>query len=82
MSKLIDEARQFWRFWSVRLAIVAGVIAGAIVEHPDILTGLVTYVPGALRPAASVITGILVFALPTWLHRIDALIARGGAADE
>lgn len=69
MSKLIDEARQIWRFWSVRLAIVAGMIAGAIVEHPDILTGLVAYVPLTLRPAAAAIVGVVVFALPTWLHR-------------
>lgn len=71
MTKLIEEARLFWRFWSVRLAVVAGLIAGAIVEQPNILTGLVAYVPDALRPAVSAVTGIAVFALPTLLHRSD-----------
>ena len=71
MTKLIEEARQFWRFWTVRLALVAGVIAGAIVEQPGILTGLVAYVPVELRPAVSGLTGVVVFALPTLLHRFD-----------
>lgn len=81
--KLIEEARQFWRFWSVRLAIVAGVIAGAIVEQPDILAGLIAYVPGGLRPAVSVVTGILVFALPAWLHRRDhGMLQQGSVGNE
>ena len=49
--KLIEQARQFWRFWTVRLAVLAGVIAGAIVNQPSILTGLIAYVPLGLRPA-------------------------------
>ena len=51
--KLIEQARQFWRFWTVRLAVLAGVIAGAIVNQPSILTGLIAYVPLGLRPAAA-----------------------------
>lgn len=78
MTKLIEEVRQFWRFWSVRLAIVAGIVAGAIVEQPDILTGLVAYVPDELRPGASALTGVIVFALPTLLHRSERA-KEGGA---
>ncbi|RSU73168.1 hypothetical protein BRX37_16575 [Sphingomonas sp. S-NIH.Pt3_0716] len=78
MRNLIEEVRQFWRFWSVRLAIVAGVIAGAIVEQPEILTGLIAYVPMALRPAASAVIGAAVFLLPTLLHRHER--KTGGAA--
>ena len=63
--KLIDEARQFWRWWSVRLAAVAGLIAGYLTANPTALSGLVTYVPEDWRPLASLLVGLLVFAVPT-----------------
>lgn len=78
MRKLIEEVRHIWRLWSVRLAILAGILAGAIVEQPAILTGLIAYVPISLRPAASAMTGIAVFALPTLLHRHERV--KGGNA--
>ena len=63
--KLVEEARQAWRWWSVRMAALAGIVAGALVAQPQILTGLVAYVPEQWRPAASALAGIVVFAAPT-----------------
>lgn len=62
---LVDDARQFWRWWSVRLALVAGVIATTIVNQPQILTGLVAYVPPQYRTVASALVGIVVALAPT-----------------
>ncbi len=35
MKYLIDDARQAWKFWSVRLAMLAGVTAGYLSANPD-----------------------------------------------
>ena len=66
--KLIEEARQFWRLWSVRLAAVAGMLAGYMTAFPEQVQQLFDYVPEQWRPIASVATGLAVFALPTWLR--------------
>lgn len=71
---LVDDVRQCWRWWSVRMAALAGVMAGALVAQPQILTGLVAYVPAQWRPVASALAGIVVFAAPT----IARLVQQGG----
>ena len=68
--KLIEEARQAWRLWSVRLAAVAGVLAGYLAAYPAQVQQLVDYVPEQWRPAASVLIGFTVFGLPTVLRLI------------
>jgi len=72
---LVDDARQAWRWWSIRAAAVAGVAVGLVVQQPDLLTGLVAYVPAPWRPLASVLAGLAVFTAPTALR----LIKQGGA---
>lgn len=74
---LVEDARQWWRWWSVRMAALAGVVAGALVAQPQILTGLVAYVPERWRPLASALAGVVVFAAPT----IARLIKQGGKVD-
>ena len=63
--KLIDDwfakARQLW---SVRLAAVFGLIAATVVASPELLLGLINYVPEALRPFAAAITGLVAFVVP------------------
>ncbi|NOW44175.1 hypothetical protein FHW96_000302 [Novosphingobium sp. SG751A] len=68
---LVDDARACWRWWSVRMAALAGVVAGALVAQPQILTGLVAYVPEPWRPAASALAGLVVFAAPTMARLIQ-----------
>jgi H+/Cl- antiporter ClcA len=65
----ITRTRQFWRYWHVRLAAIFAVLSGAVVSEPNILGGLVPYVPPYWRPAAGAIVGVIVFALPTYLKR-------------
>lgn len=47
---LIEEARQAWRFASVRLAIVAGFISGWAATDPQGFARLMETVPEPLRP--------------------------------
>lgn len=47
---LIEDARQAWRFASVRLAIVAGFISGWAATDPDGWRQLMDFVPEPLRP--------------------------------
>lgn len=64
--KLVEEARQFWKLWSVRLAAVAGIVAGVLSANPGLLLGLITYFPaGMIRNLAAAAIGVLVFAVPT-----------------
>ncbi|MBB3955926.1 hypothetical protein [Novosphingobium sediminicola] len=68
---LVDDARQAWRWWSVRMAALAGVLAGALVAQPQILTSLVAYVPERWRPLTSALAGLAVFAAPTALRLLQ-----------
>ena len=74
---LVDDARQAWRWWSIRAAALAGVAVGLVVQQPDLLTGLVAYVPTPWRPLAAAAAGLAVFAAPTALR----LIKQGSAAN-
>lgn len=74
---LVEDVRQAWRWWSVRLAALAGAGAAALVAQPQILTGLVAYVPERWRPLASALAGVAVFAAPT----IARLIQQGSKSD-
>lgn len=75
--RLVDDARHAWRWWSVRLAALAGVAAGALVANPQILTGLVDYVPAPYRPQASALVGLLVFVAPT----VARILQQGSKSD-
>lgn len=79
--KLTDEARQFWRLWSVRLAAVAGVAAAVMAENPALLLGLLAHLPaGPMRTMASIAIGLIVFAIPT-LTRLLRQPEKKGQAD-
>jgi hypothetical protein len=66
--RLVDDARQWWRFYSVRAAAGAGMVAGWAVSCPQQVFGLIAYVPDFWRPLAGALVGFLVFALPTVLR--------------
>lgn len=65
MMQLIDEARGWWRLWSVRLATIPALIAGYLTMFPGELPQLVAYIPEYWRPVASVAVTFLVFVVPT-----------------
>ncbi|WP_068090880.1 DUF7940 domain-containing protein [Novosphingobium rosa] len=75
--RLVDDARQFWRLWSVRVHALIALCVGAVVSDPHILTGLVYYVPDPWRPLAGSFAGIVVFGMPT----VARLLKQGGKSD-
>jgi len=52
---LIDECRQAWRFASVRLAIVAGVVSGWAATDPHSFAKLMDSLPEEIRPLVGVL---------------------------
>lgn len=59
--KLIDNINDAWRFASVRLAVLAGVIAGWAAYDPAAFADLVQHLPPWARP----LVGLAVFAAAT-----------------
>lgn len=64
---LIEDCRNWWRMWSVRLAALAGIVAGVLSASPGLLTWLVNeFLPsGPWRVVASALIGLVVFVIPT-----------------
>lgn len=52
---LIEEARQAWRFASVRLALVAGVVSGWAATDPNGFASLMNSLPQGIRPLVGVL---------------------------
>lgn len=64
--KFIEEVRQAWKMWSIRLAAVAGIVAGIIAANQSIALGLVYFLPdGIWRVIAGIAIGLVVFVIPT-----------------
>lgn len=63
--QFIDDARHWWKLWSVRLATIPALVAGYLTAYPGELPKLVAYVPENLRAVASVLITALVFGVPT-----------------
>lgn len=69
-ARLSDEARTLWRFWSVKLAAVAGLVVAYLISDPTLLPRMVAHVPEEYRPLASVLIGFIAFLLPTIARRL------------
>jgi len=69
----IDELNNAWRFASVRIAVLAGIIAAWAASDPQDFAQLVELLPPWARP----LIGLAVFAIPT-LARVTKL---GSAAE-
>ncbi|NBW44233.1 MAG: hypothetical protein EBR45_01495 [Betaproteobacteria bacterium] len=59
--KLIDNIQDAWRFASIRLAVLAGIIAAWAASDPAGFTALVDTLPAWARP----LVGLAVFAAAT-----------------
>lgn len=69
--KLIDEARQWWRLWSVRVTGVMTYLAGILCQNTPMVLGLIGFIPaGPLRTAAAGAVGFIVFGLPIIAARL------------
>lgn len=66
MMRLIDEARSWHKFASVRLAALAGVLAAYLAANPDVTNELLGLLPdGPMRTLAAVGIGLFVFSMAT-----------------
>ena len=65
---IIDDINQAWRFASVRLAVLAGIIAGWAASDPAGFAALVGQLPEWARP----LVGLAVFAAATGARVIKA----------
>jgi hypothetical protein len=65
--KLIENwAETLWRAWSVRLAAIAGVLAGYLAANPDVTQALLELLPdGPMRTLAAAAVGLFVFSVAT-----------------
>ena len=47
--QLIEDWRNFWRFWSVRLGIVGSAITGVLIAFPDVALSAWAMMPADLK---------------------------------
>lgn len=62
---LLTHCRKLFKFWSVQLAALAGLIVAYLMSDPTLLPRLVALVPAEWRPFAAAVAGFAAFALPT-----------------
>lgn len=64
--KLIEEARQAWKLWSVKLAALTAILAAIVASNQTIALGLIYFLPeGPWRVVAGIGIGLVVFVIPT-----------------
>lgn len=63
--KLIQEARHFWRMWSVQLAAVFATVLAAIAANPAPVLQYLNALPEAYKPYIPVLTLVVTFVVPT-----------------
>jgi hypothetical protein len=63
--QILSQLRALHRYWSVRLSVLAGLLAGWIMSDPSILPRLVHVVPPEWRPFVALAVGFATYALPT-----------------
>jgi len=64
--KLIENARDFHKFASVRLAALSGIVAAYLAANPDVTQSLLDILPdGPWRSVAAAGIGLFVFATAT-----------------
>ena len=78
--KFVQDWRQAWRWWSVRLSVLAGIVAGYVAtpEGAASIAALVRYVPDHWRPIASIGIGLAVAMIPT----LTRIIQQGASDDQ
>lgn len=77
--KLIEEARQAWKLWSVKLAALTAILAAIVASNQTIALGLVYFLPeGPWRVVAGIGIGLVVFVIPT----VVRLVKQGKADGE
>lgn len=63
-ARMIDDARLWWRFWSIRFAAIGVLIQGFLTWFPDQAKDVWTWLPEDMRAL-----------LPTWLtHSVPVVL--------
>lgn len=75
--KLIDDARLWWKMWSVRLAALGSIAVGYVLASPDVLLSTLNAMPAEVRQLFPPFAGLALFALVTLVR----LIKQGGRND-
>lgn len=84
--ELIEDWRDFWRFWSVRLAAVGTAITGLLVAFPDAALAAWAILPHELKssipPQYMPLIGVVVFALSIVARLVKQKNLHKGPTDE
>lgn len=64
-SRLVPEARDWWRLWSVRLGALASLLFSYLLAYPDILIRTLNELPPEIRQAFPPAAGLGLFVLVT-----------------
>ncbi len=64
-SKLIDDAGNWWRYWSVRLGAVASTLVGVLLAYPEIVVRTLNELPPEIRSAFPPAFGVAMFVVVT-----------------
>jgi len=64
-ARLIDDARYWWRMWSLRLAAIGSIIISYVLASPDILLRTMNDLPPDLRGYFPPVAGFMLFGLVT-----------------
>ena len=64
--RLIENARHWWKFASVRLAMIPAILGGLLVANPSMALGLIAFIPaGPTRYLVAALVAFVAFAVPT-----------------
>lgn len=62
-ARLVDDWRNAWRWWSVRIAALFGVVATYLLAAPETLVQVINSLPAELRGWVPPVLGPLITAL-------------------
>ena len=84
--ELIEDWRNFWRFWSVRLGIVGSAITGVLIAFPDVALSAWAMMPADLKLLIPLqympLIGVVVFALSIVARLVKQKNLHKGPTDE
>ena len=62
---MIETARHWWKFWSVRFDAIMYAVMGYFIAYPAEVEKLVGALPESIRPVVAFVVPILLFAAKT-----------------
>jgi hypothetical protein len=71
MPRLIEDARHWWKMWSVQLAAVFATLLAALAANPAPVLQFLNSLPEEYKPLVPLLTLIVTFGAPTLLRLIQ-----------